>query len=216
MAANKAISKISTRKRYHHGDLASELLSAAEKELSENGIEAFSLRAVAKRAGVSHGAPAHHFTDVRGLLTALAAIGYERLIKTQNNRQRLAKADPKSQLVASGLGYIDFAVKNPALFRLMFSSEKPDRDNETFSVVAHSAFNKLVADTQNVLGADPYTDPIAMKELMASWAIVHGLADLMIAGRTERPMGFDQMTHAERDAALADIILRASQKKTEA
>mgnify|MGYP003726374833 CR=1 FL=1 len=63
----------SSRKTYHHGDLASELLRAAERELSENGIESFSLRAVAKRAGVSHGAPAHHFRDARGLLTALAA-----------------------------------------------------------------------------------------------------------------------------------------------
>jgi len=214
MTASKATSKTPATKTYHHGDLASELLNAAETELSENGIEAFSLRAVAKRAGVSHGAPAHHFTDARGLLTALAAIGYERFIETQNKRQRRAKADPKSQLVASGLGYIDFAVQNPALFRLMFSSEMPDRTNDKFAVVAHSAFNKLVADMQSVLEVDPYSDPIAMKDLMASWALVHGLADLMVSGRAERPMGFNQMTNAERDATLTDIILRVTEAKT--
>ncbi|PHR60338.1 MAG: TetR family transcriptional regulator [Robiginitomaculum sp.] len=198
----------SARKKYHHGDLASELLRAAEAELSENGIESFSLRAVAKRAGVSHGAPAHHFTDVRGLLTALTAIGYERFVRAQNHRQQLAKSDPKSQLVASGLGYIDFAMQNPALFRLMFSSEKPDRSNERLAISARSAFDKLVTDAQNIHDADPYHDPIAMMDVMATWALVHGLADLMISGRMEQPMGFTQMAQLERDAAFTDIILR--------
>lgn len=194
---------------YHHGDLASELLKAAETELSKNGIEAFSLRAVAKRAGVSHGAPAHHFTDVRGLLTALATIGYERFVAAQNKRQRRAKSDPKSQLVASGLGYIDFAEKNPALFRLMFSSERPDRTDVNFAEASLFAFNKLVANIQNLSRSDPYTDPAAMIDVMASWAMVHGLADLMISDRTGRPLGFDQMSRAKRDVALAEIMIRA-------
>lgn len=197
------------KKSYHHGNLQSELLKAAEAELAEHGVEEFSLRGVAKRAGVSHGAPAHHFKDARGLLTALAALGYERFLKKQNRRQQRAKRDPESQLVASGLGYVDFAEKNPALFRLMFSSEKPDRTNDHFAAAANSAFDKLVANIRSVLGTDPYTDPVGMRQVMASWAMVHGLADLIIAGRAERPMGFGQMTAAEREAALADIMLRA-------
>lgn len=205
--------KLSVKKSYHHGDLASELLKAAEHELSENGIEAFSLRAVAKRAGVSHGAPAHHFKDVRGLLTALAAQGYERIIEAQHKRQHSAKADPESQLIASGLGYIDFAVQNPALFRLMFSSEKPDRNDDNFAAVANFAFDKLAADIENVLGANPYSDPIAMRDVMASWAIVHGLAELMISGRMERPMGFAKIANAEQDAILREIITRVSKAK---
>lgn len=196
------------RNSYHHGDLAAELLRVAEVEISERGIEAFSLRALAKRAGVSHGAPAHHFKDARGLLTALAAIGYERFVESQNKRQRIAKSDPKSQLVASGLGYIDFAVENPALFRLMFSSEKPDRTDESFNHAAFSAFNKLIADTQLVVQSDPNVDREAMKDVMASWAIVHGLADLIISGRTDRPMGFNQMSRAQLDSALTNLISR--------
>jgi len=81
-----------TKKSYHHNDLAAELLRAAEVELLEKGVERFSLRAVAKRAGVSHGAPAHHFKDVTGLLSAIAAVGYERLVATQVERQALAVA----------------------------------------------------------------------------------------------------------------------------
>tara|TARA_R110001599_G_scaffold175961_1_gene368032 strand:+ start:1844 stop:2482 length:639 start_codon:yes stop_codon:yes gene_type:complete len=209
METNKATLKQAARKSYHHADLASELLGAAELELSENGMEAFSLRAVAKRAGVSHGAPAHHFGDVRGLLTALAAIGYQRLVKAQDNRQRLAKADPRSQIVATGLGYIDFAVQNPALFRLMVSSEKPDRTDDRFGTASLLAFDKLVADVRNLGGSDPYTDPAAMKNVVASWAMVHGLADLMISGRMERPLGVNQMAPAELDEVLADLMFRA-------
>jgi len=194
------------RTSYHHGDLRSELLNAAESVLAEKGMEAFSLRTVAKRAGVSHGAPAHHFSDVAGLLTALAAIGFERFIDFQNNRQRSAKSDPVSQLAAAGLGYIDFALEHPALFRLMFSSEKPDKTNDQLALAESSAFNKLLDDIQSVREIDPRTDPAIMQQVMTAWAVVHGLADLMIAGRATP---FEQMTKTSRDAALSDLILRA-------
>ncbi|MEI5579289.1 helix-turn-helix domain-containing protein, partial [Streptomyces brasiliscabiei] len=69
-----------TRQPYHHGDLRRALLVAAEHELEEKGIEGFSLRGVAKRAGVSHAAPLHHFKDTRALLTALAGVGFERFL----------------------------------------------------------------------------------------------------------------------------------------
>lgn len=209
MTASNVGTRKTPRSSYHHGDLASELLRAAEAEISENGIESFSLRALAKRAGVSHSAPAHHFKDIRGLLTALAAVGYERFVEAQNKRQRSAKSNPKSQLVASGLGYIDFALGNPALFRLMFSSERPDRTDDEFNRAAISAFDKLVENIEGLVGSDPYVDATAMIDVMASWSIVHGLADLMISGRTERPMGFSRMSQAERDTAVTDLILRA-------
>jgi len=197
------------KKPYHHGDLRAELLRAAETVLSENGIEAFSLRAVAKRAGVSHGAPAHHFTDVRGLLTALATVGYQRFIEIQSDRQRRAGADPRSQLTASGRGYIDFALENPALFQLMFSSLKPDKSDEKLAAAANATFAKLVKDVRSVRQSDPLPDPALMKDVISAWAMVHGLAELMIAGRSKLTIALEQMTEAERDATLSDVILRA-------
>lgn len=185
------------------------MLQAAETELSENGMEKFSLRAVAKRAGVSHGAPAHHFKDVRGLLTALATVGYERFVEYQINRQRAAKTDAQSQSIASGLGYIDFALQNPALFRLMFSSEIPNRADADFAKASLFAFDKLVLDIQNEGSKNAYADPDAMTDVVASWSMVHGLADLMISGRLERPLGLSDMSAAERDKLLARIISRA-------
>jgi len=197
------------RKPYHHGDLASELLRAAELELSENGIEAFSLRAVAKRAGVSHGAPAHHFTDARGLLTALATTGFDRLVAAQEARQQMAAEDALSRQVAAGLGYIDFALANPALFRLMFTSEKPDRTAEDLARASFAAFNKLVTGVQGLVGADPHADREAMKDVMASWAMAHGLADLMVSGRADRPLNFSEMPQAEIDQILTDLLARS-------
>jgi AcrR family transcriptional regulator len=195
-------------KTYHHGNLASELLKAAEQELALNGIEAFSLRAVAKRAGVSHGAPAHHFGNATGLLTALAANGYERLVEAQEKRQLAATPDKTAQFVALGLGYLDFAEANPELFRLMFSSEKPERTNEAFNAAAQAAFGKLVDGVSEMLGADPYGDPVAMKQVVASWAIVHGLADLLISGRLDAPMASADISKTLRDAVLSEIMLR--------
>lgn len=194
---------------YHHGNLAAELLLAAERELVLSGIEAFSLRAVAKRAGVSHGAPAHHFKNARGLLTALAAAGYERLVRAQEARQRGAETDPKVQLVAIGFGYLDFAVENPELFRLMFSSEKPVRSDAQFEEAAKAAFARLVDGVRDVLGANPETDPVAMMQLAASWSMVHGLANLLISGRLDAPLGLIEASEVDREMLLSKILLRA-------
>jgi AcrR family transcriptional regulator len=86
----------SDRPTYHHKDLRAALLTAAEAELTEVGLERFSLRSVAKRAGVSHAAPAHHFGDVGGLLTALCAEGFHRFLAAQAARESLAAPDPPS------------------------------------------------------------------------------------------------------------------------
>lgn len=168
---------------YHHGDLRRALLEAAEAELIENGIEAFSLRKVAKRAGVSHAAPAHHFKDVSGLLTALATVGYHRFVETQERRQAAADPSPEEQLIASGLGYIDFAFANNALFRLMFSSERPCFTDVSLSDASGAAFTKLADDTARVFGRHPYQDEAAMQQANAMWAVAHGLADLISSGR---------------------------------
>ncbi len=199
------------KKSYHHGDLAAALLIAAEAELTENGIERFSLRAVAKRAGVSHGAPAHHFSDVKGLLTALAAKGYERLLDQQSKREAEKDGDARAKLVASGLGYLEFAMANPQLFHLMFNSSIPDRDDERFFNVALSVFDRLVDNTQAVNGKSPYSDEASMVDLMASWSLVHGLAELIVSGRAERPLQLSQLSQEDREVVLSAILGRVNQ-----
>lgn len=190
---------------YHHGDLRAALLEAAETVLEQNGIEGFSLRAVAKQAGVSHAAPAHHFGDTAGLLTALAAVGYQRFMAAQEARQAKAEKNPSSQMQALGLGYVDFALQHPALFRLVFSSDRTNYEDETLAKPANEAFEKLVDGTRNVAGIDPHTDNEAMIDVLAAWAIVHGLADLLNAGRLG-PL--QRMSDAEREEVIKKIVGR--------
>lgn len=194
-------------KRYHHGDLPAALLQAAEAALDEAGLENFSLRAVAKRAGVSHAAPAHHFKDTQGLLTALAARGYRRFVKAQEARQSKADPSPIEQAVASGLGYIDFAEAHPALFRLMFSSQKPDRSDPGFAAAALEAYAKLEREAAALLPADAEASD-RTTVVMASWSVVHGLAELIISGRAERPLALSLQSSQSRDAAIRAIILK--------
>jgi AcrR family transcriptional regulator len=163
-------------KPYHHGDLRSALLTAAEAELQEKGVEAFSLRSVAKRAGVSHAAPAHHFGDTTGLLTALAALGFQEFLATQHAFEARAKKTPRDQLVAAGLGYVGFARARPTLFKLMFGSERTDYGNKVLKTAAEAAIAHLMAQV-TLVGGD------AAEDATAVWATAHGLADLLIAGR---------------------------------
>ena len=190
---------------YHHGDLRAALLEAAEKVLEESGIEGFSLRAVAKRAGVSHAAPAHHFKDTAGLLTALAAIGYRKFLRTQDAHRAKTDQSPRALLVASGTGYVEFARTHPALFRLMFSSNRTDYDNEELSALSEQAFHNLLQAVTELRGSDPTEDPAAMIDAMAAWSIVHGLADLMNAGR---PGPIIDMPKKKQDEVIKAIIMR--------
>ena len=187
-------------KPYHHGDLRSALLAAAEAELAERGIEAFSLRAVAKRAGVSHAAPAHHFKDTGGLLTALAAEGYRQFLAAQAAREAAAAPDARAQLIAAGMGYVDFALARTALFRLMHASDRPDYGTADLGAVAKAAYDHL---SQGVAAIRP--NP-GVADVAAAWATAHGLADLMSSGRLN---SVSSLPDAARDMAIRDIIGRS-------
>ena len=197
-------SRTPRRRGYHHGDLRAVLLEAGEAELAERGVEGFSLRGVAKRAEVSHAAPAHHFRDANGLLTALAAEGFRRFVDKQRLRQQAADKDPLSQLVAAGMGYIDFAMAHPALFRLMFSSDRPDHEAEDLHVAASAAYRQLVEDVARLHA--PASGEPSPSEVMRTWAVAHGLADLMNSRRLKPLLG---LRKAERDAALTEMLRRS-------
>jgi AcrR family transcriptional regulator len=190
-------------KPYHHGDLRSALLTAAEAELAERGVESFSLRSVAKRAGVSHAAPAHHFGDAGGLLTALATEGFRRFLGNQHRREALAAADPVSQMLAAGVGYVDFALESPALFRLIFGSARLNRDDPDLAAAGAASYHHLV-DQVSALGGGG-------TDVAAAWAMVHGLADLMITGRLGSLADLDA---ERRDAVVAGLVRRVLPKGT--
>ena len=184
-------------KPYHHGDLRAALLAATEAELAAHGIEGFSLRAVAKRAGVSHAAPAHHFGDANGLLTALAAEGYGQFMAMLHAREAVVAHDPVACVQAAGLGYVDFALARPALFRLIFSSDRPDYADPVLKAVSDASYDHLVAIVTAAGGG--------AGEVAAVWAMAHGIADLIVAGRL-KPLS--ALIPEARDAAVRALMAR--------
>jgi AcrR family transcriptional regulator len=195
------------RARYHHGDLRAALLAAGEVVLAETGVPGFSLRAVAKRVGVSHSAPAHHFGDAEGLLAALATEGFRRFLAAMQARQAAAGEDPLERLIGSGLGYLDFARAAPALFRLMFASDRIRGPSPELAAAARAAYGHLVADIARLRGVSPHADAAAMQDVTAVWSMVHGFAELLVSDRLG---AICHALPAAQEAQLAALLRRAA------
>lgn len=165
---------------YHHGDLRRALLHATGAVLEADGLERFTLREVARRAGVSHGAPAHHFGDVRGLLSEFTAESFAELAATmQRNRER-ASADAFDQLAAVGAAYIEYALANRARFQLMFRSDRLDAESAPLATSGGAAYGHL-QDCIARIAREIDTPAYAIQEKTAlAWSIVHGYATLLL------------------------------------
>jgi len=169
------------RGRYHHGDLRSALIEAGERLLAERGVDGFSLREVARRAGVSPGAPAHHFGDARGLLTAIATRAFEALAARLADASRAAAPDRLEQVRAQGEAYVGFALHHPAGFDLMWRRALLDPADPALCAASRSAFEVLrcAVDGQADGGCERQPPSPAV---YAAWSMVHGFARLALDG----------------------------------
>ncbi|NBE50419.1 TetR/AcrR family transcriptional regulator [Streptomyces boluensis] len=162
---------------YHHGDLRAACLRAARELLEEDGSAGLSLRAVARRAGVSATAPYRHFADRDALVSAVAAEGYRELA------EQLAAAHPApstpDDLAAVAVVYVRFALDHPALFRAMFAEPCDPTSEER--VAATAVISEYVQGI--VRDAFPGSDASALST--AVWALVHGLAFLHLDGKLD-------------------------------
>ena len=157
---------------YHHGDLRSSILQAAGEILEKEGLDAVTLREVARRAGVSHNAPLRHFPDREALLAALAGEGFRNLSEAQ--RVASATGGPR------GLGesYVRFALEHPQRFRLMFGGRVAIASHPALKEAAMITFDAVVeAMAARVPG------PGARDAAVAAWSLVHGLALLLLDDR---------------------------------
>ena len=191
---------------YHHGALHEALLAAAEALLLERGAAAFTLRECARRAGVSHAAPAHHFGDVRGLLTAFATVGFDRMADLMQRYRAAALPDAQARLSAVGLAYIDFALAHPAHFALMFGRDRlaPDdaelqRAGQRTSEQLHNGLVELMAEQGLPL------DDLPQRMLLA-WAAVHGIATLLVEGQCVEAFGLGTDTPAAASTMGAAVL----------
>ena len=150
------------------------LLAAAVAELEECGHAGISLRAVARRAGVSHAAPKHHFADRAGLLTAVATRGFDELGATLDG---VREVDPQHRLAALGQAYIDYGLAHAALFDLMFRPTELHPDDPVLHQARRDAIDPLRAAVAR-LGTCDDASPESLPLTLISWAFVHGLVVL--------------------------------------
>ncbi|MDT9696709.1 TetR/AcrR family transcriptional regulator [Streptomyces sp. P17] len=173
-----APAKKATERPYHHGDLRRAILTAALEVIATDGPSALSLRDLARRAEVSHAAPAHHFKDRSGLLTAIAAEGFGLLAAT------LTEA---TDLKDSGVRYVRFAREHPAHFQVMFSPEllrADDLELTTARALAGDALRGAVATVRSEeLGIDSRLAGVA------AWSLAHGFATLLLGHNLDGPVG---------------------------
>jgi AcrR family transcriptional regulator len=166
---------------YHHGDLRTALLRAAEILISEVGPSAFTLREVARRAGVSHNAPYRHFKSREDLLLAVAAEGLERLHTTMTERMECG-ASPRERLVLCGCGYVEFALRWPQHFIVMFDLaglRHEERDGKRIPSIAFQVLFDAITAAQQA-GVLPIGDPLPLA--WTAWSMVHGIAKLAAGG----------------------------------
>jgi len=212
---------------YHHGDLPIALLDAVRDAVAEVGVSGVSLRDVARRAGVSHSAPAHHFGTKAGLLTAFATAGYQLLAESviaeltasqashashARHASRASRADAAAELAAIGRGYVRFALAHPAHFEVMFRLDALDPANGEFVAASETAYALLLAAIERCRAAGRLHGRSPELIAVSAWSLVHGLAALWISGRlSERITEQDPERLA---AAVTDLfvatVLRAN------
>jgi AcrR family transcriptional regulator len=180
---------------YHHGDLSAAILRAAEELLEEQGVEGLKLRALARRAKVSHSAPNRHFPNRDSLLAALAAGGFARLGRAQQ------EARAAGGLRAMGEAYIAFALQRPQLFRLMFGGSVEYSKHPALGEVATRVFQGLSGALAGERDAS-----------IAAWALVHGLASLLLGDRISvaARQGRDQAAFARDVISSVRFVTRVA------
>jgi AcrR family transcriptional regulator len=189
-------------------DLRRTLLDASLELIASEGLEGFSMREVARRAGVSHQAPYHHFPDREAILAALVAEGFAGL-RERALTAIAAERDPASRLTALGKAYVGFAIDNPAHFKLMFRSElvRAERHAEA-KACAESVYAVLVATAGDV-AEEKYGRPDPTL-VLAAWSLAHGLATLMLEGKLDREFatGRERMAAAHAAMEMFEGLLR--------
>src|SRR3954452_4581179 len=195
--------------RYHHGALHEALLKAAQKVLERDGLPGLTLRAVAREAGVSHAAPTHHFGDLTGLVSELAAIGFR-----QFNAAMAAAASgpsPLDKAMARAKAYVAYARAHPGMYGLMFRTERLDMTRASLHEAASASFAGLAG----AIGASRHeqisAEALSLDQAAAiarAWSLVHGFTMLLLDGRLagilhRLPAGTDAET-------LLDAMLRST------
>lgn len=172
------------RKPYHHGQLRQAVIAAAVEEVIAVGATSVSMREIARRAGVSHAAPAHHFGDKAGIFTAIATEGF-RLASEMIG----AAATGRYGFLHGGSAYVTFALAHPGHFEVMFRPGLYHPDDPDLVEARADAFQVLYGSAQDLMGADATDDVTGL--VMAGWSLSHGFATLWLTANLRGRVGSD-------------------------
>ena len=170
------------RKPYHHGNLREVLLEAAIRLIAEVGPTAFTLREVARRAGVSHNAPYRHFQDKDDLLAAVRSQGFRELTEAMQEASEL-QANALDRLKRAGLAYVAFALRRPEHFAVMFDAPAPKGKHPDSAGAGKEAFETLVSLVKNCQDEGQLPSARPLEFALLAWTMVHGIAKLATTGR---------------------------------
>ena len=193
---------------YHHGDLRRALIDTALAMVTEEGAWNFTLREVARRAGVSQAAPYNHFEDKSALLAEVAAFGFQSLRQTLEAAARGQPRSARQAFAGIGAAYVRFGVEHPAHYRLMFGAELADKARHpTLQAASDATFAVLTGVLERGQASGQVRRGAVRDQALAAWSLVHGLTTLLIDQR----LSFLGVStgDAERHARLAGMTLFA-------
>jgi AcrR family transcriptional regulator len=186
MSRSKSTASVRQRDRYHHGDLRRSLIQAGRELLAERGVDALTLREVARRARVSQAAPYHHFTSKAELVGAIAQHGFEDFAGALRAGAETEGASALQRLTGMGLAYVRFAVANPELFRLLFRPELRGGTGEGAAAAAMeqagSAAYQVFLDAVRATVEEGSVQGSVEDVAVAALSAVHGLSTLLVDG----------------------------------
>ncbi len=176
---------------YHHGALREALLQAAERVLERDGLAGLTLRAVAREAGVSHAAPTHHFGDLTGLLSELAAVGFR-----QFNAAMASSSDSATTSLERALArpkaYVAYAQAHPGMYGIMFRTERLDYSRPSLHEAAEASFAGLANAVGMMRQEQIRGDALTLNQgaaIARAWSMVHGFTMLLLDGRLKDILG---------------------------
>lgn len=190
----------SEKSNYHHGDLKSSLIAAANTILHRDGVSALSLRAIAAEVGVSHMAPYSHFKNKKALLQEVAAEGFQKMTKLMES-DKLDTQDAGQQILSYGAAYLKFATEHPELYRLMLGQVEIIGRKHSNSAMSSTEIQSKTPLELGVMSKRPYqllSEAFAMHnddqeqvkmQALGAWSMVHGMAALLIEGHMQVPDG---------------------------
>lgn len=170
---------------YHHGALRDALLKAAKRVLERDGLARLTLRAVAREAGVSHAAPAHHFGDLTGLLSELAAIGFRQFNEAMA-AAGAACASPGEKALARAKAYVAYAQAYPGMYGLMFRTERLDMSRPSLCEAAKASFAGLAGAIGASRHEEIQQEALSLDQgaaIARAWSLVHGFTMLLLDDR---------------------------------